>query len=68
MVNKEILQNLTESAITTLQRLFKYTVSAGYFPMCLKTAVLKLIPKGSMDLTNLRNYRPISLFEVPAKY
>lgn len=66
-INKTILTNLPESALTKLTEIFNHTYSAGYFPQAFKTALIKLIPKPNKATTDPYNYRPISLLEVPGK-
>lgn len=66
-INKIILENTPEKAITILQSLLNHSLSMGYFPNKLKTGIIKLQPKPHTDNTNPLNYRPISLLEVPGK-
>lgn len=66
-INKIILKNMPESAITKLQTIFNLTLSLGHFPTKFKTALAKMIPKSNSDNTDPKNYRPISLLEVPGK-
>lgn len=66
-MNKTILENIPDIALTKLQWIFNHALSLGYFPDRFKTAVIKLIPKPNTDQTNPINYRPISLLEVTDK-
>lgn len=67
MINKTILKNLPETAVTSLQRILNHALSMGYFPDRLETAVIKLLPKHNTDHTKPINYRPIPLLEVTGK-
>lgn len=66
-INKIILKQLPEEAITRLRNIFNATLSAGYFPDKFKTATIKFIPKQGKNIKLPSNYRPISLLEVPGK-
>ena len=66
-INKAILNKLPNRAITILQTIFNHTLSLGYFPTKFKTALIKMIHKANTDCTDPKNYRPISLLEVPGK-
>lgn len=66
-INKIILKNLPEEAITRLKHIFNASLSAGYFPDKFKTATIKFIPKQGKNIKIPTNYRPISLLEVPGK-
>ena len=66
-VNKVILSKIPDSAITKLQTIFNHTLSLGYFPTKFKTGLIKMIPKADTDSKDPKNYRPISLLEVPGK-
>lgn len=66
-INKTIIKNLPDSAITKLQWIFNHTLSMGLFPNKFKTVIIKLLPKPQTDNTNPINYRPISLLEVTGK-
>lgn len=63
MINKTILKNLPETAVTSLQRILNHALSMGYFPDRLETAVIKLLPKHNTDHTKPINYRPIPLLQ-----
>ena len=47
--------------------IFNQSISAGYFPDYLKHARMIFIPKGNKSQYNIKNYRPISLFDIPGK-
>ena len=66
-INKTILLHMPEEAILTLIELLNTALSMGYFPSRFKHARIKLIPKQNKTSTDPKNYRPISLLEVPGK-
>ncbi len=66
-INKIILKHAPDNALKTIQTIFNHTLSLGYFPTKFKTALIKMIPKANTDCTDPRNFRPISLLEVPGK-
>lgn len=66
-INKTILKQLPDEAIIRLVRIYNATISAGYFPDKWKQATMRLIPKPGKNPQLARNYRPISLLEVPGK-
>lgn len=66
-INKMILKNTPGRAIKKLQILFNHTLSLGYFPTKFKTALIKILPKHNTNTKDPKNYRPISLLEVPGK-
>ncbi len=66
-INKTILENSTSKTLEQLKNIFNACYSAGYFPNCFKEARIKFIPKKDKAPTNPKNYRPISLLEVPGK-
>ena len=66
-INKIIMKNVPDTAITKLKHIFNHALSMGYFPDKFKTAIIKLIPKPNTDHSKPLNYRPISLLEVPGK-
>lgn len=67
-INKIILENSTNKTLEQLKNIFNACYSAGYFPNCFKEAIIKYIPKKDKAPTNPKNYRPISLLEVPGKF
>ena len=66
-INKMVLTNLPDDAISILSKLLNISLSSGLFPQAFKTAKIKLIPKPNKNSTIPSNYRPISLLEVPGK-
>ena len=50
-----------------LLTIYNALVNTGYFPEKFKEATITMIPKPGMPPTDPRNYRPISLLEVPGK-
>ena len=66
-INKTILTQLPDVAITRLTEIYNSTISAGYFPDKWKHATIRLIPKAGKSPHNPQNFRPISLLEVPGK-
>ena len=66
-INKIILKNIPDNALNILQQTFNHTLSIGYFPTKFKTALIKMLPKPNTDNKDPKNYRPISLLEVPGK-
>ncbi|KAF2348383.1 Reverse transcriptase domain [Trinorchestia longiramus] len=47
--------------------IFNNTISAGYFPIKLKHAIIIFLPKLSTSQHEIKNYRPISLFDIHGK-
>lgn len=66
-INKAILKNIPDAGIKKLQTIFNHSISLGYFPSKFKTALIKMLPKPNTDNRDPKNYRPISLLEVPGK-
>lgn len=66
-INKTILTELPDMAITKLNDIFNAALSLGYFPDKFKIGTIHLIPKGNKSPLNPINYRPITLLEVPGK-
>lgn len=62
-----IMKQLPEEAIDTYKNILNHTFSMGYFPQKFKEAKIILIPKPNKKGTDPRDYRPISLLEVPGK-
>jgi len=52
---------------TPLHYLFNLSLSLGFFPDKWKTSFIRPIPKSSSDLSNIENYRPISLLSLIPK-
>ena len=61
------MKQLPEEAIDTYKNILTHTFSMGYFPQKFKEAKIILIPKPNKKGTDPRDYRPISLLEVPGK-
>lgn len=55
------------SLLNLLARLFTTCLQLGYFPTDWKIARLCMIPKPNKDVTNPKNYRPISLLSTLGK-
>ena len=66
-INKILLLNIPEIAITKYRDILNATISMGYFPIVLKNGIIVLIPKPNKEATNPLNYRPITLLELPGK-
>ena len=67
LIKKEDLVQLPFIAINHLIQIFNACMSAGYFPMKFKHAIMVFIPKPEKNLKHAMNYRPISLLEAPGK-
>jgi hypothetical protein len=50
-----------------LHYFFNLSLSLGIFPDYWKTSFIRPIPKSSSDLSNIANYRPISLLSLIPK-
>lgn len=66
-IDKKILKQLPNSAVTKLRNIMNATLKLGYFPKKFKEATLTLIPKTGESPYQVSSYRPISLLEVPGK-
>ena len=66
-INKIMLINIPEIAITKYKEILNAILSMGYFPIILKNGIIILIPKPGRDAKNPINYRPITLLELPGK-
>lgn len=66
-INKTVLDELPESALSYLVNIFNDALTLGYFPDQFKSGIINLIPKGSNSPLNPCNYRPITLLDVPGK-
>ena len=66
-INKTIVKELPNEAIHFYANALNESFSLGYFPRFFKLALLKFIGKQGKALTNVSNYRPISLLEVAGK-
>ena len=66
-INKTILLNLPDGALTRLRDVLNAALSAGYFPDRFKGAEMRMLVKPGKVPTRPDSYRPISLLEVPGK-
>ena len=66
-INKVLLLNLPDIAVTKYRDILNATISMGYFPIILKNGIIILIQKPYKEATNPLNYRPITLLELPGK-
>ena len=68
LIGRDILIHFPDSLIQSMTDLYNASLSTGYFPSRFKSAIAALIPKPNKDLTNPKNYRPISLLETIGKF
>ncbi len=66
-INKTVLLNCPNKAITALTNIFNACFASGLFPTVMKKALIRFIPKENKSPKNPINYRPISLLETPGK-
>ena len=66
-IGRDSLIHLPDNLIKALTDLYNASLASGYFPSSFKTALVALIPKPQKDLTDPKNYRPISLLETLGK-
>lgn len=66
-LNKTLLTDMPESALTKVQWFFNHTIAMVYFPDKCNTGMLKFIPKSNTDHANTINYKSISLLEITGK-
>ena len=66
-INKPLIANLPDSAIDFFNQMVNESLSMGYFPALYKKALLNFIEKPGKDHREPKNYRPISLLELPGK-
>ena len=66
-INKLILSNLPDNAIDRYWLLTNLTLSMGYYPIAFKNGLLVFASKPGKDPKLPKNYRPITLLEVPGK-
>ncbi|KAF2353521.1 Reverse transcriptase domain [Trinorchestia longiramus] len=61
------LKQLPLNMLQYLLYIFNNAISAGYFPIKLKHAIMIFIPKPSTSQHEIKNYRPISLINIHRK-
>lgn len=66
-IDKQQITMLPQNAIKYLLTIYNAMINTGYFPRKYKEATITMIPKPGKPQTDPRNYRPISLLEVPGK-
>lgn len=66
-VNRMLLRHLPDSMLEYFMKTLNESLSMGYFPIFFKKALLAFCSKPGKDPTQVENYRPISLLEVPGK-
>ena len=66
-IDKQQITMLPKKGIKYLQTIYNAMINTGYFPKKFKEATITMIPKPGKPHTDPRNYRPISLLEVPGK-
>ena len=66
-INKKQICMLPEKGIILLLNIYNAMLSTGYFPTKFKEAAITMIHKPGKQGTDPKNYRPISLLEVPGK-
>ena len=66
-IRKNLITQMPIIALQKLKDILNLSLSMGYFPDLFKIALLCLIEKEGKDNTNVINYRPISLLEIPGK-
>ena len=60
-ISYKILKNLPECTLDNFVRLLNLSFQIGYVPLVWKTAAVTMIPKPDKELSDPKNYRPISL-------
>ena len=66
-INKGIFTKLPRVALERLNDIINILLSMGYFSLAFKNGLIVFTPKGDKDGTDVLNYRPITLLEVPGK-
>ncbi len=66
-IDKKQITMLPEKGIKYLLTIYNAMLSTGYFPKLFKEATITMIHKPGKRDTDPKNYRPISLLEVPGK-
>lgn len=66
-IDKKQISMLPPSGNKFLLTIYNAMINTGFFPRKFKEATLTMIPKPGKPTTDPKNYRPISLLEVPGK-
>ena len=66
-IGRDVLQHLPDNLLRAMTHLYNSSLATGHYPSPFKTALVALIPKPKKDLTDPKNYRPISLLETIGK-
>ena len=66
-IGRDALRHLPDNLLRAFTHLFNASLASGYYPLHFNTALVNLIPKPKKDLTDPKNYRPISLLETIGK-
>ena len=66
-IDKKQISMLPENGLHFLLTIYNAMLSAGYFPKTFKDATIIMIHKTGKSNTDPKNFRPISLLEVPGK-
>ncbi|XP_047491289.1 uncharacterized protein LOC125040661 [Penaeus chinensis] len=66
-IGRDVLIQLPDNILRAMTYLYNTSLASGYYPSPFKTALVALIPKPNKDLTDPKNYRPISLLETLGK-
>ncbi|XP_042863776.1 uncharacterized protein LOC122248044 [Penaeus japonicus] len=66
-IGRDVLIHLPDNVLRAMTYLYNSSLASGYYPSPFKTALVALIPKPQKDLTDPKNYRPISLLETLGK-
>jgi hypothetical protein len=67
LITGEILKNFKRKALVKLTTLINACIQLNYITDAWKTAELIMIPKPSMNLSEVESYRPISLLPITSK-
>ena len=66
-ISNKIIKKLPLHTKETLVKLFNQSLVQSTIPAAWKTAVIKMIPKKSVELDNPKSYRPISMISCLGK-
>ena len=66
-INKEMIDKLPRVAKMRLKKIIDILLSMGYFTRKYKSRIMIFTGKEGKDLRDPKNYRPITLLEVPGK-